>query len=220
MTNILILGAHGQIARAAMDLFLAETPANLTLYLRNAHRLRHYESRARVVEGDVLDLGVLKVAMAGHDVVYANLDGPLEQLARNIVKAMVTTGVNRLIFVSSMGIYDEVPGQRYRSILDPYRDAAKVIEAADLDYTILRPAWLNNRDEVDYGTTQKGEPFKNPDGVVSRKSVAHLVVQLAMNPKLDLRCSLGVHKAASGGRRPRPFPPHYTACRCHHDGTQ
>lgn len=196
MTNILILGANGQIARAATELFLAEPQANLTLYLRNAHRLRQYEDRSQVIEGDVLDLAALKAAMAGQDVVYANLDGPLEQLARNIIKAMVATGVKRLIFVSSMGIYDEVPGQRYRSILDPYRDAAKVIEASDLDYTILRPAWLNDRDEVDYGTTQKGQPFRNPAGVVSRKSVAHLIVQLALNPDLDVRCSLGVHKAA------------------------
>ncbi|MBI3444641.1 MAG: NAD(P)H-binding protein [Magnetospirillum sp.] len=198
MTNILVLGAHGQIARVATDLFLTETPANLTLYLRNSQRLRlsGHEDRVRVVEGDVLDLSALKAAMAGQDVVYANLDGPLAQLARTIVKAMVATGVKRLIFVSSMGIYDEVPGQRYQGVLDPYRDAAKVIEASDLDYTILRPAWLNDSGEVDYGTTQKGESFKNPAGMVSRRSVAHLIVQLAMNPGLDVRCSLGVHKAA------------------------
>lgn len=196
MTNILILGAYGQIARVATRLFLAEPQANLTLYLRNSRRLNQNHPRVRVIEGDVLDLAALKAAMAGQDVVYANLDGPLEQMARNIVKAMVATGVKRLIFVSSMGIYGEIPGQSYQSVLDPYRDAAKVIEASDLDYTILRPAWLNNRDEVEYGTTQKGEPFRNPGGVVSRKSVAHLIVQLALNPTLDVRCSLGVHKAA------------------------
>ncbi len=196
MTNILILGAYGQIARVATRLFLAEPQANLTLYLRNSRRLNQNHPRVRVIEGDVLDLAALKAAMAGQGVVYANLDGPLEQMARNIVKAMVATGVKRLIFVSSMGIYGEIPGQSYQSVLDPYRDAAKVIEASDLDYTILRPAWLNNRDEVEYGTTQKGEPFRNPGGVVSRKSVAHLIVQLALNPTLDVRCSLGVHKAA------------------------
>lgn len=196
MTNILILGAYGQIARVATRLFLAEPQANLTLYLRNSRRLNQNHPRVRVIEGDVLDVTALKAAMAGQDVVYANLDGPLEQMARNIVKAMVATGVKRLIFVSSMGIYGEIPGQSYQSVLDPYRDAAKVIEASDLDYTILRPAWLNNRDEVEYGTTQKGEPFRNPGGVVSRKSVAHLIVQLALNPTLDVRCSLGVHKAA------------------------
>ena len=71
-----------------------------------------------------------------------------------------------------MGIYEEVPGESYRSILDLYRNSASVIEASDLDYTIVRPAWLSDRDEIDYGTTQKGEAFKNPSGVVSRKSVA------------------------------------------------
>lgn len=196
MTNILILGAYGQIARVATELFLVEPQANLTLYLRNSRRLNQNHPRVRVIEGDVLDVTALKAAMAEQDVVYANLDGPLEQMARNIVKAMVATGVKRLIFVSSMGIYGEIPGQSYQSVLDPYRDAAKVIEASDLEYTILRPAWLNNRDEVEYGTTQKGEPFRNPGGVVSRKSVAHLIVQLALNPTLDVRCSLGVHKAA------------------------
>ena len=40
MTNVLILGASGGIARVATDLFLKETDARLTLYLRNARRLR------------------------------------------------------------------------------------------------------------------------------------------------------------------------------------
>ena len=94
-----------------------------------------------------------------------------------------------------MGIYDEIPGERHGSVLDPYRKAARVIEASDLDFTILRPAWLDDRDEIAYATTQKGEPFKNASGTVSRKSVADLVVRLASTPGLEVRCSLGVHKA-------------------------
>ena len=35
MTNILILGANGQIVRVATGLFLERTDARLTLYLRN-----------------------------------------------------------------------------------------------------------------------------------------------------------------------------------------
>jgi len=86
MSNVLILGANGQVARHAIDLFLKETDARLTLYLR------------------------------------------------------------------------------------------KFTEA----------------DEIDYETTQKGEPFKG--SVVSRKSVAALVVKLAESPELDVRRSLGVSK--------------------------
>jgi uncharacterized protein YbjT (DUF2867 family) len=198
MTKVLILGAYGQIARVATDLFLKETDAQLTLYLRNAKRLKHlgHVDRVRILEGDVLDEKRLSEAMAGQEVVYANLAGSLEQQARCIVEAMKATGVKRLIFISSMGIYDEIPGERHGSILDPYRNAARVIEASDLDYTILRPAWLENRNEIAYGTTQKGEPFKNPSATVSRKSVADLVVKLATTPGLEARHSLGVHKVA------------------------
>jgi uncharacterized protein YbjT (DUF2867 family) len=113
-------------------------------------------------------------------------------MARAIVRAMGETGVRRLVFISSMGIYDEVPGEKHGSILDPYRKAAKVIEDSDLDYTILRPAWFTDVDEVDYETTQKGEPFKG--SIVSRKSVAALVVKLAVSPEQEVRRSLGVSK--------------------------
>lgn len=73
------------------------------------------------------------------------------------------------------------------SILDPYRQSAEVVEASDLDYTIIRPAWLNDRDEIAYGTTAKGEPFANADAYVSRKSVADLIVRLAQNPAVGVR---------------------------------
>ena len=193
--KVLILGAHGQIARVATALFLNETGAQLTLYLRNAKRLRisGHAERVRVVEGDVLDLKTLGSAMKGQDVVYANLAGQLEEQARCIVQAMKENGVKRLIFISSMGIYDEVPGERHGSILDPYRKAASIIEASDLDYTILRPAWLDDRDVIDYGTTEKGETFKNASKTVSRTSVADLVIKLATTPGLENRHSLGIH---------------------------
>ncbi len=198
MTNILILGANGQIARVATDLFMERTDARLTLYLRNARRLKlsGHADRVRVVEGDVLDSKTLAAAMAGQDVVYANLDGDLKQQSQCVVSAMQQAGIKRLIWISSMGIYDEIPGERHGSILDPYCKSASIIEASGLDYTIIRPAWLNNRDEISYATTQKGEPFKNASAQISRKSVADLVVKLAMTPRLEIRNSLGVHKAS------------------------
>jgi uncharacterized protein YbjT (DUF2867 family) len=193
LSNVLILGANGGIARIAIDLFLNETDVQLTLYLRNSHRLRNMNSnRVRIIEGDVMDIEKLKKAMIGQDVVYANLAGNLEPMAKNIVEAMNATGVKRLIWISSMGIYDEVPGEKYGSILEPYRKSAAIIEASDLDYTILRPGWFTNKDEIDYEITQKGEPFKGHE--VSRKSVAALVVKLATSPELEVRRSLGVNK--------------------------
>ncbi|CAJ0715110.1 hypothetical protein LMG6871_01335 [Ralstonia edaphis] len=197
MTKILIIGAHGEIARVATRLFLERDDIDLTLYLRRAKRLSALadDPRVRLVEGDAQDLAQLKAVMPGHDAVYANLAGPMGRQAKAIVKAMQETGLRRLIFISSMGIYDEVPGEQAGSVLDPYRESAAVIEASDLDYTILRPAWLDNQDIVAYGTTRKGESFKAPGATVSRRSVADLVLKLATTPGLHLRESLGIHRA-------------------------
>lgn len=194
MANILILGANGQLARNTTPFFLRHPDVHLTLYLRQANRLRNSESsRVTLVEGDVLNGEMLKAAMQGQDVVYANLAGAMEQQARAIVSAMHATSLKRLIFISSMGIYGEVPGQKYSSILDPYRDSAAVIEASDLDYTILRPGWFTHEHEIKYQLTQKGKPFNGHD--VSLDSLSDLIVKLALSPTLEVRHSVGVSRA-------------------------
>jgi len=208
LTNVLILGANGQIARYAIDLFLNETDAQLTLYLRNSGRLKNYESeRTRIVDGDVMDMDTLKEAMQGQDVVYANLSGDMAGQATNIVKAMEATGLKRLIFINAFGIYDEIPGEFGRwnqrvigPFLPPYREAADIIEASDLDYTIIRPPWLTNKEEIDYAVTQKDETFIGTE--VSRKSVASLVVKLTESPELEVRRNLGINKPNTDGDRP------------------
>jgi uncharacterized protein YbjT (DUF2867 family) len=191
MTQVLILGANGQLARHTTPFFLERTDVHLTLFLRNARRLENPNpARATLVEGDVTNRGELIAAMQGQDVVYANLAGDMATQARTIVEAMHDTGLQRLIFISSMGIYGEVPGEKYRSVLDPYRDSAEVIEGSDLDYTVLRPGWFTLDAEVPYQITQKGEPFVGHN--VSLNSLSTLIVKLALSPTLQVRRSLGV----------------------------
>jgi len=154
MKNVIILGAGGNIAKHVIDFLVKKKDITLTLFLRNAQRLGKKDvSTCRVVEGDVMDYNKLKEAVAGQDIVYANLAGDIEAMARNIVRALEETGVKKIIFISSIGIYD-VP---LKSVLKPYRKSADVIEASNLDYTILRPTWFTSVDEVDYEITKKGE---------------------------------------------------------------
>jgi len=196
LKRILVIGAHGQIARVATQLLLEHSDVELTLFLRRSSRLRDLAQhpRAHVVEGDATDAAALEWTMQGHDAVYANLSGAMGRQARAIVKAMQATRLKRLVFISSMGIYDEVPGEKAGGVLDPYREAAVVIETSDLDYTILRPAWLDDQDVVAYGITQKGEQFRAAGATVSRRSVADLVVKICLTPGLHSRESLGVHR--------------------------
>lgn len=194
MTRILILGANGQLARNTTGFFLRHPDVHLTLYLRRANRLKNPDpSRVQIVEGDVLDPAKLRSSMDGQDVVYANLAGDMKRAAQAILDAMHASGVKRLIFISSMGIYGEVPGERYRSILDPYRDSAALIEASGVDYTVLRPGWFTHDPEVRYSLTQKGEPFRGQH--VSLNSLSDLIVKLALTPGMESRHSIGVSNA-------------------------
>jgi uncharacterized protein YbjT (DUF2867 family) len=193
MTKILILGANGQLARNTTRVFLDTTDVELTLYLRKASRIKNVDpGRVTILEGDVNDGATLRSAMQGQDVVYANLAGDMARQARSIIDAMHATGLKRLIFISSMGIYGEVPGETYRSILDPYRDSAALIEQSDLDYTVLRPGWFTNDPGIDYRLTQKGEAFLGHD--VSLNSLSDLIIKVAMDSAPHVGVSLGVSK--------------------------
>jgi len=189
MKNVLILGASGNIARQVIDIIVRKEDINLTLFLRNKSRLRNKDiSKCHIIEGDVLDLNQLKKAITGQDIVYANLVGDLEAMAKNIVKAMDENGVKKLIFISSICIYD-VP---LKPVLKPYRKAADVIEASDIEYTILRPTWFTIADEVDYEITQKGEPEKGSE--ISQKSLAMFITKVIGSPENYIRKNIGINK--------------------------
>lgn len=189
--KIVILGANGGLARNTTRVLLERADVELTLYLRKAKRLKNPDpDRVTIIEGDVMDTATLQDAMQGQDVVYANLSGDMARQAESIVDAMHAVGPKRLIFISAMGIYGEVPGEKYRSILDPYRDSAALIEASDLDYTILRPGWFTREQEGPCTLTQKGEPFKGHD--ISLDTLSGLIAKIATTPGLYVRNSIGV----------------------------
>lgn len=209
MKNVLVLGAGGQIARWVLRALAADSRVRQTLLLRDARKLTGKEpANAQVVIGNVLDKKLLANIMAGQHIVYANLTGEdLDKQAHAVVAAMKAAGVKRLVFVLSLGIYDEVPGKfgewnnaTIGEDLKPFRRAADAIEASGLDYTIVRPAWLMDEDEVDYELTPKGTPFQGT--VVSRKSVADLIAKVIANPALHVGGNLGVNKPGSVGDKP------------------
>ena len=208
MKRLLVLGAGGQIARWVVEMLARRDDVKLTLFLRHAKKLKNAPKNSHVVQGDVLHKEQLHPAIAGQDIVYANLTGSdIDRQAKAVVEGMRAAGMKRLIFVVSLGIYDEVPGKfgewnrrEIGAYLPPFRRAADAIEASGLDYTILRPAWLTDEDEVDYETTERNEPFKGTE--ISRKSVADLIVKLIDSPTRSVRSNLGVNKPHTDGDKP------------------
>lgn len=194
MTKVLIIGATGTVGSAVRQTLLNETDDTLTLFARSAKRLQAGD-RETVISGDVMNDADLDRAMQGQDVVFAALSGSLGRFAKQIVAAMDRNGVSRLLFISSMGIYNEVPagmGDNLAAspVLRPYREAADVIEASDLNYTVIRPGWFTSG-PVNYEVTEKGQPFGGHN--VSVSSIADLVKRLSADPNLYSKNSVGIN---------------------------
>ncbi|AVW10057.1 putative oxidoreductase (putative) [Lactiplantibacillus paraplantarum] len=210
MTNVLILGANGRIARIAEQRLLAETEVQLTLVLRHSERLNIVNpEREQVVEGDVTDSQLLEQVMPDQDIVYANLAGNMELLAKNIVQVMLNNQVKKLIWITGSGLYHETPapfGSWVEQVVghaskEDTRRAARIIESSALQYTIIRAAYMTDDSKVDYEVTQKGETFKGT--MVSRASIADLVLQIVSNPCEYARTSLGIAQPGTDDMLPQ-----------------
>lgn len=208
MRKVLIIGADSRIARWADQMLESERNVELTMFVRHRAKLPASLKQDHVTVGDATRVDDLLPAIKGQDVVYASLGGDVISAAKAIVEAMGQAGVKRLIRTSSLGIYDEVPGEfgqlNTRALpgyLQTYRQAADVVTNSNLDYTIIRPAWLTDEDEIDYEVTHHNDTFKGTE--VSRQSVAAYAVHLIKHPEEDVHDSVGVDKPGSDGDRPR-----------------
>ncbi|MFC6313974.1 NAD(P)H-binding protein [Lapidilactobacillus achengensis] len=197
MKNILIIGATGSIGQATRERFLTTTDDRLTLFARHTAGLKIDPQRERIISGDAGDPQQLAAALEGQDVGFAALSGDLPKFARALIQAMTAASVQRLIFISSMGIYNEIPSSvgasgnlAHNPMLRPYRQAADLIEASSLAYTIIRPGWFDNG-STDYQVTHKGEPFGGHD--VARTAIAAVIVAAA-DQDLYLRESIGLNR--------------------------
>lgn len=209
MVKVVVLGAHGQVAQIAERFMFADKDVKTSLFLRDAKRMADKANEATIFEGSATDAAQLEKAMKGQDIVYANLGGKddIDLEAEATIEAMHNANVKRLIWVSTLGIYDEVPGkfgewnkETIGDYISEYAKAAKRIEDSDLDYTIIRPTWMTDKNEVDYEKSKKGEEIKDTE--VSRKSVAAYIYHLIKNPKEDVRESIGLGKPGTEGDKP------------------
>jgi len=202
MANVLIIGATSVMGQTAAKFFLNKTDDNITLMARYTGLLTIDEKRERVFQGDIIDEKILDDAMQGIDVVIVSLDSNEELLIQKVIDAMDKTGVKRFIFLTSMGLFNEVPTTNGASgnlndgeILAPYQEVVAAIENSDLNYTIVRPSSFDNGTDVDdYEIVHNGGSSKTD--MVSRNSVADLIVRLAHNGKLGAHDSLAISRKA------------------------
>ena len=195
--RILIIGATGSIGAKLRKTLLSKTDYKLTLFSTSANQIQINPNREVAISGNVNNKSDLSRVIQNQDVVFAALSGNLGSMAKNIVDCMKQSTTKRLIFISSMGIYNEIPRSigggnlNENSMLRPFREASDVIESSGLDYTIIRPGWFDEGSD-NYEITRKGEAFKGHD--VSRQAIANLVLKLIQQNGFGIRESLGINR--------------------------
>ncbi len=160
--RLLVIGATGKSGQQLVEQALAQGH-EVTAFVRNPARLPLQHERLRVARGDVLDYATLEPAMQGQDAVLCALGhmrwlGPStiqSQGTANIVRAMKSAGVPRLVCESALAI-GNTAGRGglvatfflYPLLLPFYMwdklRQEKVVEESDLDWVIARPAALTN----------------------------------------------------------------------------
>ena len=161
--NLLVIGAAGRTGQLVVDQALS-AGHTVTAFV---HTEESYEAPALVAtfQGDVLNLESVTEAMQQQDAVIDTLGGhvPWRQTtletngARNVLAAMQTTGVRRLVICSTLGEGDSTANVHpwYEHLIMPtllrgvMRDKAgmeDVVTHSDLDWIIVRPAGLTDGD--------------------------------------------------------------------------
>jgi uncharacterized protein YbjT (DUF2867 family) len=162
-SRLLIVGATGGTGRQLVAQAL-ERGHEVTALVRDPARLEVDHPHVRVVQGDVLDAAAVDRAVQGQDAVLSALGHNkyfyptriLSEGTRNIVRAMEAHGVRRFICETSLGIGDSAGrmGLCYTLFVIPFilpfyfwdkTRQERIIEASALDWVIVRPGALTNR---------------------------------------------------------------------------
>ena len=192
--KLLVFGSTGGTGRELLVQALDQNHS-VTAYARDPAKIEDIQhSRLTVVRGDVLDAATVESAVAEHEGILVTIGtGPSrttlrEEGTRNIVEAMQSTGVKRLVCQSSLGVGDSrtnlsfftkyvMVGIFLRHAFADHERQEAVVRQSSLEWTIVRPPHL--KDGPRTGVYQHG--FSTTDkrirGWISRADVADFMLR-------------------------------------------
>ena len=196
--KLIVLGATGatglEIVRQA-----AGRGHSVTAFVRSPDRLKPFQDRIAVQQGDVLNRGELERVIEGHDAVVSGF-GPrlpvskadahlLEQFAHALTGAMTRAGVRRVVVESVAFLFkDSVipPAYLLGRLLFPgiVADASAmegIFGESELDWTIVRPPELTNKPSTGKYRVREGH-LPRFGFSISRADVADFMLKAVENP--------------------------------------
>ena len=175
--KLVVLGATGGIGLEIVRQAIEHGHA-VTAFVRSPERLRGFQGRIRVIQGDVLNSVELARAIEGHDAVLSGF-GPrvpiaksdvnlLRQFAVALTTAMQRAGVRRIVVVSTAFLFrDSIIPPTYLfgrlffpGVVTDAEGMERTIRASKLDWTIVRPPQLTDK--------RRSEKYRVRDGHLPR----------------------------------------------------
>lgn len=192
--KVTVFGATGGTGKHVVDQALA-AGHEVTAVARNPEDVPGGRERLTVVQGDVLDAGSVEQAVAGADAIVSVLGvadrrKPTHLYSEgvgNMLRAMKADGPRRIIALSADGVEPNpkvnigqrlvtalvvarILGNLYRDMLEMERELA----AADVDWTVVRPPRLSDKEHTGTYGVSTGEPGKSSG--ISRADLADYIV--------------------------------------------
>jgi putative NADH-flavin reductase len=191
--KIVVFGASGGTGKKIVEQALSQGHIVIA-FIRTPSKLELQHQNLTIVQGDVLDANSVKAAMAGQNAVISALaptkpavSGMMETAAKNIVAAMQSNGMQRLISTTGAGVRDPQDRPKLidhvmKSLLtilagNVLRDSAAnadVIRSSDLDWTIARFPRLTNG--IHTGKYRVGYVNKDSGWQISRADAADFIL--------------------------------------------
>jgi len=198
--KLAVLGATGLTGMEIIKQALADGH-EITVVARNPAKLGEFQSKVRVIQGDVTDPKTVDEAVAGADAVLCALGHAkgsppdlFSKSASNIVTSMNTQGVKRLVVLTNIAVRDPGDSPRpyhrfLRFLLTLTRsqmckdtvEGAKIISESGVDWTIVRAVILTN--EPPTGKYRIGMLDHSTGTRISRTDVANFMIACTVGPK-------------------------------------
>jgi putative NADH-flavin reductase len=203
--KIIVFGATGGVGQHFVRM-AKEAGHEVTAFVRTPEKLQTTEG-IKVVQGDAFNADAVAKAIEGHEAVISCLgsstgmkkSNELETMGKNIADGMSATGVKRLVYCASAGVFGEIPGiagkMMMKLLANPLKDHRAALDyymSKDVVYTIARPMGLKDEElNTNYQEAFEGVPAKSNS--IARASVAHFMVKALSEPKYE-NTSVGLAK--------------------------
>lgn len=206
MMKIIVFGATGGVGKSVVQQGI-DAGLEVTAFVRTPARLEITHKNLNVIQGDAFNKEEVSEAISNHDVVVSCLGSSkgmkkseeLQNMTKHIVEGMKEHNVDRIVYTASAGVHKELTGimgkvimQLLKNPLIDHRAAVEHIQNAGLNYTIVRPMGLSDKEFTgEYREAVSGVPDKSSS--IPRADVADFIIKVLTDSSYE-NTSIGIAK--------------------------